>query len=105
LVAERLRQAVEEMVPPKPGPSRVTISIGTTVYDPRQLEETPQELVHRADLALYAAKRGGRNRVVMVAPGETLPELEGKESLHPPRMTIPSAPEPPILIGWERRSG
>jgi len=105
LVAERLRQSVEEMVPPSPGPSRVTISIGSTVYDPRQLEETPQELVHRADLALYAAKRGGRNRVVMVPPGETLPELEAKDSLHPPRMPVPSAPEPPILIGWERRSG
>jgi len=56
-------------------------------------------------LALYAAKRGGRNRVVMVPPGETLPELEAKDSLHPPRMTVPNAPEPPILIGWERRSG
>ncbi len=105
LVAERLRQAVEEMVPPSPGPSRVTISIGCTVFDPRQLEETPQELVHRADLALYAAKRNGRNRVVMVPPGETLPELEGKESLHPPRPSLASSPEPPILIGWERRSG
>ena len=105
-MAERLRQAVEEMIPPSPGPSRVTISIGTTVFDPRQLEETPQELVHRADLALYAAKRGGRNRVVMVPPGETLPELEGKDSLHPPRAPSPNQPpEPPILIGWERRSG
>jgi len=105
LVAERLRQAVEELQPPSPGPTRVTISIGTTVFDPRQLEETPQELVHRADLALYAAKRGGRNRVVMVPPGETLPELEGKESLHPSRASVPTTPEPPILIGWDRRSG
>jgi len=104
VVSERLRQAVEDMVPPTPGPSRVTISIGATVFDPRQLEETPQELVHRADLALYAAKRGGRNRVVMVPPGETLPELEGKESLHPPRPSIP-VPEPAILIAWERHSG
>jgi two-component system cell cycle response regulator len=104
LVAERLRQAVEEMRPPLPGPKGVTISIGTTVYDPRQLEETPQELVHRADLALYAAKRSGRNRVVMVSPGETLPELEVKDSLHPPRASLPVAPDPPILIGWERRS-
>ena len=105
LVAERLRQAVEEMVPLQPGPSRVTISIGTTVFDPRQLEETPAELVHRADLALYAAKRGGRNRVVMVSPGETLPEFEGKDSLLPPRAALPPSPEPPLLIGWERRPG
>jgi len=105
LVAERLRQAVEEMRPSSPGPTRVTISIGTTVFDPRQLEETPQELVHRADLALYAAKRGGRNRVVMVSPGDTLPELEGKESLQPARASLPVSPEPPILIGWDRRSG
>jgi two-component system cell cycle response regulator len=105
LVAERLRQAVEEMVPPSPGPSGVTISIGTTVFDPRQLEETPQELVHRADLALYAAKRGGRNRVVMVPSGETLPALESKESLSPPRPSVPSPPDLPILITWGGRSG
>jgi diguanylate cyclase (GGDEF)-like protein len=105
LVAERLRQAVEEMHPPAPGPSRVTLSIGCTVFDPRQLEETPQELVHRADLALYAAKRNGRNCVVMVPPGERLPELETKESLHPPRAPLPGTPESPLLIGWERRSG
>lgn len=105
LVAERLRQAVEEMHPPSPGPSRVTLSIGCTVFDPRQLEETPQELVHRADLALYAAKRNGRNCVVMVPPGERLPELEVRESLHPPRPPLPGSPEPSLLIGWERRSG
>jgi len=104
LVAERLRMAVEEMHPPSPGPKTVTISIGTTVFDPRQLEETPSELVHRADLALYAAKRGGRNRVVMAAPGQVLPELENKDSVVP-RPSLPVAPDPPILINWERRSG
>jgi diguanylate cyclase (GGDEF)-like protein len=104
LVAERLRQSVEEMAPPSPGPSRVTISIGTTVFDPRQLEETPQELVRRADVALYSAKRGGRNRVVTIPPGETPPELENKESQHPPRTSIPIPPEPQILISWERHS-
>jgi two-component system cell cycle response regulator len=102
LVAERLRRAVEEMTPPAPGPSHLTISIGTTVFDPRQLDETPQELVHRADLALYAAKRGGRNRVVMVAPGQPLPMPEGQK----PSLSLPVDAEPPILINWERvRSG
>ncbi|HET7538501.1 MAG TPA: diguanylate cyclase [Polyangiaceae bacterium] len=98
LVAERLRQSVEEMVPPSPGPQRVTISIGATVFDPRQIEETQQELVRRADVALYAAKRGGRNCVVLFAPGETLPELESKEVQHPPRTSIPIPSEPQILI-------
>lgn len=105
LVAERLREAVEAMHPPSPGPSRMTVSIGATVHDPRQLDESPQELVHRADLALYAAKRGGRNCVVLVSPGDAPPELEVKESLHPPRASLPVPGESAIVIGWGRRSG
>lgn len=75
LVAERLRRSVEEMPSPKGGPSKLTISIGTTVFDPRQSDERSEALLHRADMALYAAKRAGRNRVVLVAPGQSLPEV------------------------------
>ena len=41
-----------------------TVSIGLAVYDG---ETYAEELLHRADQALYAAKREGRNRLRMAA--------------------------------------
>ena len=38
----------------------VTVSIGIATWD----GEAPEELLHRADEALYAAKDGGRDRVM-----------------------------------------
>lgn len=63
-VAERLRQSIEARCGPAvrevPG-MKVTVSLGVASLgdDVR----TPLELVDRADAALYAAKKGGRNRV------------------------------------------
>jgi diguanylate cyclase (GGDEF)-like protein len=61
--AERIRLAVRniaiEGVPAGKKPA-VTISIGVAVYQP---EEASEQLIHRADAALYVAKRGGRDRV------------------------------------------
>lgn len=48
---------------------RITLSIGVAVM---REGDTPESLVARADQALYAAKRSGRNRVIC----ETDPELE-----------------------------
>lgn len=61
-IAERARQAVEatEIVAGPRTTIRVTISIG--VAQQRDGEERPA-LIERADLAMYAAKRAGRNRV------------------------------------------
>ncbi|MAQ15377.1 MAG: GGDEF domain-containing protein [Sandaracinus sp.] len=66
--AERLRQWVElypfiwesQRIP-------VTCSIGVAAFPELDLE-TPIELVKAADDALYAAKNGGRNRVVVASP-------------------------------------
>jgi two-component system cell cycle response regulator len=66
--AERLRAAVAA-APCSWAPGhqyQLTVSIG--VASNAQCIATPEALLHTADLALYAAKRGGRNRVEVAAP-------------------------------------
>lgn len=61
---ERLRQAVQAMQVPVPqggGPITVTVSIGLARHAPA---DPLAGTLERADRALYAAKAGGRNRVV-----------------------------------------
>lgn len=71
-LGERLRRAVERTVfDTDAGELSVTISVGVAVAAPRG-EETADELVRRADVALYEAKAGGRNRVVMAPHANTL---------------------------------
>ncbi len=64
-VAEQVRKAVQarELVKRSTGENlgRVTISVGVATF---RKEDTPVTIVERADAALYAAKRGGRNMVV-----------------------------------------
>ncbi|HUB85727.1 MAG TPA: diguanylate cyclase, partial [Rhizomicrobium sp.] len=67
-VAERLRKSVETnpfVISRAPGKLNVTISIGIAA----SLSEgdTAEALLHRADQALYRAKREGRNRVILAA--------------------------------------
>ena len=97
LVAERLRRAIEAMLPPKGGPTKLTLSIGTTVYDPRQSDERTEDLLHRADMALYAAKRTGRNRVVLVAPGQSIPAAVEQDARGSTNASIPFTTPPDKL--------
>lgn len=48
----------------------VTISIGVSAFD--AADKTPNDLIVRADQALYQAKREGRNRVVLFAKAEAI---------------------------------
>lgn len=57
-VAEKIRSAVEEMTIPQVG--KVSASFGVTVYSENDTDET---MMYRSDLALYRAKKNGRNRV------------------------------------------
>jgi diguanylate cyclase (GGDEF)-like protein len=63
-LAERIRLAVSsEPVPTQAGPLPVTISVGLTSLAPD--DTTLDELLARADHALYRAKESGRNRVMI----------------------------------------
>lgn len=67
VVAERIREAVSRMELPALG-RRLTCSIGTCTDSPSGEGQELDHLLERADQALYAAKRGGRNRVVAAPP-------------------------------------
>lgn len=58
--AERMRQAVEEHSFPRR--KRLTVSIGVATYPADG--DTPADLLKKADLALYQAKKLGRNRAL-----------------------------------------
>jgi diguanylate cyclase (GGDEF)-like protein/PAS domain S-box-containing protein len=60
-IAEKIRMACSEPVTTPDGVVTTTLSIGVTLADPI---ESGDDLIARADKAMYAAKRAGRNRVV-----------------------------------------
>ena len=68
-VCERLLRTISELIlQDENGKScRVTASLGLAYY-PADDVETPEDLVHSADGALYGAKRSGKNRFTTVRP-------------------------------------
>jgi len=67
VVAERVRQAIAERPfdVGLPRPLSITVSVGVSLNE--SLTDTPEMLIKRADVALYRAKREGRNRVIFDA--------------------------------------
>jgi two-component system cell cycle response regulator len=67
LIAERVRQSIGDRVFDVGAgrPLSVTVSAGVTLNE--SASDSPESLIKRADVALYRAKREGRNRVVFDA--------------------------------------
>jgi len=74
-VAERLREAVAAVrfdAGFRGAPYGVTMSFGAAAVAPGEVG-TPEALYERADAAMYAAKRAGRDRVSTETPGGGMP--------------------------------
>ena len=65
-LAQKIRLAAESKVLhfPSSDALKYTVSIGVSVSKSKDVQEDIQEVVNRADKALYKAKKEGRNRVV-----------------------------------------
>jgi two-component system cell cycle response regulator len=61
VVAERIRVAVETAKGPLKGPLTISIGVATYPSDAQNMEQ----LIQKADDALYAAKRAGKNKTVL----------------------------------------
>lgn len=70
MLAEHIRESIAST--PFPPVPRVTVSIGIAEHQPG---ETGDDLLRRADKALYGAKRNGRNRVIAAESGQVSPML------------------------------
>jgi two-component system chemotaxis family response regulator WspR len=79
LIAEACRRHLEGLQIENPAASTgiVTISIGVATIVPSP-DSTVEQLINRADQALYAAKRGGRNSVLSADDVEDCFLTEGK---------------------------
>ena len=82
-VAEKLRGQALLPIPVLGGTFPVSSSIGVTLA---HHGETADSLIARADDAMFAAKAGGKNRVVAIGdPGPVVPDPRAAADEHQPR--------------------
>ena len=69
-LAQRMRETIEKMLVPVRDDSKplITTSIGVALA-PADTKLSLDDLLEMADVALYSAKRGGRNRVEIIETG------------------------------------
>jgi two-component system cell cycle response regulator len=85
-VAERIRTAVREFVfLEDEQPVRVTVSAGVATYPSTPDLDSADALLRAADLALYAAKESGRDRVVRDDPARRPPASKAAGAALDPR--------------------
>lgn len=65
VLADRVKCAVESAAFPLVAPGVITVSLGVATYPENGI--TAGELLESADIALYAAKQSGKNRVTLAA--------------------------------------
>ena len=76
-IAERIRHRWQKSpIPTTAGGVSVTVSIGVVEFTQAE-NENFFDLVERADLALYQAKKMGRNRVEIWHRGLTMAQVNG----------------------------
>ena len=79
-VAERIRRAVEALTVQVAGiPVTITVSIGIAATETLGYEVAT--LVRNADFAVYAAKRAGRNRIIVAGGDVVAPGEPGRDSM------------------------
>ena len=71
LIAGRLVRSLAEPIPVNDAHCQIGTSVGVALFPDHGRDM--DTLVARADAAMYLAKRGGRDRVVVVGPGRGPP--------------------------------
>jgi diguanylate cyclase (GGDEF)-like protein len=76
-IGRRVVERLEEPIPFQGITCQISASIGTALYEPGH-DETPDDVMHKADLALYASKRGGRAQMSFYNGEQDIPPDDSK---------------------------